>query len=47
MRTLIDNDVLKISVVETSSDHLTLCFTGIGHSYGAIDVQSEEFFKSS
>lgn len=47
MQTLIDNDALKLSVVENPSDHVTLCFTGIGHRYGGIDVQSEEFFKSS
>jgi hypothetical protein len=47
MQTLIDNDAMKLSVVENPSDHVTLCFTGIGHRYGGIDVQSEEFFKSS
>ena len=47
MRTVVDTDALKISIVENESDSVTLCFTGIGNAVGGIDIQSEEFFRSS
>jgi hypothetical protein len=45
--TLLDNDKLKVSALKHESNYLTLCFTGIGHAFGGVDVQSEEFIRSS
>jgi hypothetical protein len=45
--TLIDNNDLKVAVLRNASSEATLCFTGIGHAIGGIDIQSEEFVKSS
>ncbi|KAA1174686.1 hypothetical protein FWJ25_04660 [Marinobacter salinexigens] len=47
MKVLLDNDFIKISVRERSSKNVVLCFTGIGHAMGAVDVQGEEFFNIS
>jgi len=47
MRTVIDTENFKVSIIENESSHVTLCFTGIGHAIGGIDIQSEEFIKSS
>jgi hypothetical protein len=45
--TLIDDDFLKIAVAENDTNYATLCFTGIGHALGGVDIQSEEFLRSS
>jgi hypothetical protein len=45
--TLLDNDELKVSALKRESNYVTLCFTGIGHAFGGVDVQSEEFIRSS
>lgn len=48
MNTLIDNDYITVRVICNESSHFsTLCFTGIGHAIGGIDIQSPEFIKSS
>lgn len=47
MQILIDNDVLRVSVISRDSPDAVLCFTGVGHAYGGIDVQSEEFYRIS
>ena len=47
MMTLVDNDLVRITAARGNSDRITLCFTGVGHGYGGIDVQSEEFRKSA
>jgi len=48
MLTLFEDESTKISSIENPrSDHITLCFTGIGHALGGIDVQREEFLKAS
>lgn len=41
-----DGDV-RLTVVRAESDHLTLCFTGVGHAMGGVDVQGEEFLRAS
>lgn len=45
--TLIDTDTLRISVVPHQSGSAVLCFSGIGHQIGGIDIQTEEFFNAS
>ncbi len=44
---LIDTDELLVSVIPRDSESTTLCFTGIGHAIGGVDIQSYEFIKSS
>lgn len=44
---LIDTEDLIVSVIPRDSDVTTLCFTGIGHAIGGVDVQSFEFLRSS
>lgn len=44
---LIDNDALKIRVRPASSDHAILCFSGIGHRVGAVDIQGDEFSRAT
>ena len=45
--TLVDDEFLRIIVVPNTGDTATLCFSGVGHSFGGIDVQSPEFYKCS
>jgi hypothetical protein len=47
MRNIADNGELTVSVIERESSTATLCFTGIGHAIGGIDVQSPEFIRCS
>jgi hypothetical protein len=47
MLSIVDNEHVKISAIENRSDYVTLCFTGIGHGIGGIDVQSDEFLRAS
>jgi hypothetical protein len=47
MKTVVDNKFLRVLVSETDSNYATLCFTGVGHAFGGIDVQTEEFRRSS
>ncbi|MFN3890549.1 MAG: hypothetical protein ACK4MV_09135 [Beijerinckiaceae bacterium] len=47
MKTLIDNDKLTVKVIEHASSRVILCFTGIGHAIGGVDVQSPEFYNAS
>lgn len=41
-----EDDDLSISVIPRDGDNAVLCFTGVGHALGGIDVQKEEFIKS-
>ena len=47
MKTLLDNEIIKVSVLPRDSDTAVICFTGVGHALGGIDVQDNEFFKIS
>lgn len=48
MITLFEDESTKVSSIEKpDSEYVTLCFTGIGHALGGIDVQREEFLKAS
>lgn len=48
MITLFNDDSVRISAInKPESDNITLCFTGIGHAIGGIEVQREEFLKAS
>ena len=47
MLTLCDDDNIRVAVIEHASMSVTLCFTGIGHAIGGVDVQSEEFRNAS
>ena len=47
MKTLFEDDFMKVAAVENGSPDLTLCFTGIGNSIGGLNIQSEEFRKAS
>lgn len=47
MKTILDNTAIKVSIVERNSDQAVLCFMGVGHAMGGLDVQSEEFYKIS
>jgi hypothetical protein len=38
---------VRLTVARTESEHLTLCFTGVGHAMGGVDVQDEEFHRAS
>lgn len=44
---LYDDTFLKISCLPSASDSVVLCFTGIGHSLGGLDVQQTEFTGTS
>jgi hypothetical protein len=37
------DEFLKISWIPADSTEIVLCFTGIGHSLGGIDIQQQEF----
>ena len=45
--TVIDTEELLVSVIPRDSRLATICFTGIGHAVGGVDIQSFEFLKSS
>lgn len=45
--TVIDTDTLRISVVPHQSGSAVLCFSGIGHQIGGVDIQGQEFFNAS
>ena len=47
LQTVYEDSLIKISVIENSNDRTILCFTGVGHALGGIDVQSEEFINAS
>ena len=48
MITLFEDETTRISSIENlESNYVTLCFTGVGHALGGIDVQREEFLKAS
>jgi len=56
MKTLLDTPRLRVRVAEPPAPAAAgdaappaaiLCFTGIGHAIGGIDVQSEEFLRAS
>lgn len=48
MITVYEDRSTRIASLENSgTDRITLCFTGVGHSLGRIDVQREEFVKAS
>ena len=40
---LYENPTLKLSYIPSQTENAVLCFTGIGHSLGGIDVQQSEF----
>lgn len=44
---LIDNDHVRVGAAWRDSADVVVCFTGIGHAIGGIDVQGEEFFGAS
>ena len=44
---VIDTEELLVSVIPRDSHVTTICFTGIGHAIGGVDIQSFEFLKSS
>lgn len=44
---LINDGVLKIKVRPAASDHAILCFSGIGHRVGDVDIQSDEFSRAT
>lgn len=44
---LVNNDVLKIKVRPAASEHAILCFSGIGHRVGAVDIQGDEFVRAT
>jgi len=47
MQTIFDDDSMKVSAIENGKAHITLCFTGVGHTFGGGDLQSEEFMRTS
>src|SRR5437868_4250885 len=47
MRELVNDENIRVSVIEQNSSTVTLCFTGVGHAIGGVDVQSEEFLNAS
>ncbi len=44
---LADDDYNSISLRESGNSAITLCFSGIGHAIGGVDIQSIEFFQST
>jgi hypothetical protein len=44
---LVDDDILTIKVRRARSDHAILCFSGIGHKVGGVNIQSDEFARAS
>ena len=44
---IIDTEKLLVSVIPRDSHVTTICFTGIGHAIGGVDIQSFEFLRSS
>jgi len=44
---LVNNENLFISRRQRNSPSTTLCFTGIGHAIGGVDIQSEEFVRAT
>ncbi|MFZ5548504.1 MAG: hypothetical protein ACOZJX_07410 [Pseudomonadota bacterium] len=38
---------VRLTIARNESEHLTLCFTGVGHAMGGVDVQDEEFHRAS
>lgn len=47
VRILHDDENLTVAVTESRSNSVILCFTGIGHALGGVDVQSPEFTRAS
>lgn len=47
MLVLVDDSHVRVSVVPSDSAQVTLCFTGVGHAMGGVDVQGEEFTRAS
>lgn len=47
MELLHEDEDVRVTVSHAESDHLTLCFTGVGHAMGGVDVQAEEFLRAS
>lgn len=47
MHELVDDENVRVRLIEQDSNTVTLCFTGIGHALGGVDVQSEEFLSAS
>ncbi|OHV12003.1 hypothetical protein [Kushneria phosphatilytica] len=43
MITLHESEDLKIGLLNKPGKHVCICFTGVGHALGGIDVQKEEF----
>jgi hypothetical protein len=47
MEVLHEDEDVRVTVGRAESDQLTLCFTGVGHAMGGVDVQAEEFRRAS
>ena len=47
MKVLLDNSLLKVTVSPKNNKTAVICFTGIGHALGGIDIQGNEFYKIS
>lgn len=47
MELLFEDANVRLTVARTESEYLTLCFTGVGHAMGGVDVQGEEFLRAS
>lgn len=45
MKIIIDNNDVKVSLIEKPTNTVAFCFTGIGHAMGGVDVQRDEFFR--
>lgn len=43
LKPLFESATLKIDWLEGPTDSITLCFTGVGHAMGGLDIQRNEF----
>ena len=47
MRYIIDDEHLRVGVINNPSDSTVLCFSGIGEIVRGVDIQSPEFVRAS